>query len=282
MKLISFRHQGVASYGAVQGDRVADFGALAGPDAHDLVAALATGALPDLAAEATFDIPFAQVELLPVVTTPSKIFCVGHNYETHRQETGRAKVGHPSIFTRFADTLTPHGGPIVRPKVSTSLDYEGELAIVIGKGGRHIAEADAMEHVAGFACANDASVRDWQWHTQQFTPGKNFPSTGGLGPWLVTPDEIADLDAVTVTTRLNGAVMQHASLADLIFPLPTIIAYLSAFTPLSPGDLILTGTPGGVGAKREPPVWMKPGDVVEVEITDVGLLSNTVVEEIQA
>lgn len=279
MKLISFTRAGSATYGAIQGDRVADFGAIAGPDEYDLVAALKAGAIADLAAEAVFDIPLSEIELLPVVTTPGKIFCVGHNYETHRQETGRAKVGHPSIFTRFADTLTPHGGPIVRPASSTMLDYEGELAIVIGKGGRHIAEADAMDHVAGFACANDASVRDWQWHTQQFTPGKNFPSTGGLGPWLVTPDEIADLDAVTVTTRLNGQVMQHASLADLIFPLPVIIAYLSAFTPLSPGDLILTGTPGGVGAKREPPLWMTAGDVVEVEISGVGLLSNTVVDE---
>jgi 2-keto-4-pentenoate hydratase/2-oxohepta-3-ene-1,7-dioic acid hydratase in catechol pathway len=247
--------------------------------APDLGSALREGMIAELSAKAVFDLNLADVELLPVVTNPGKIFCVGHNYETHRQETGRAKVGHPSIFTRFADTLTPHGGPIVRPKVSTSLDYEGELAIVIGKAGRHISEADAMSHVAGFACANDASVRDWQWHTQQFTPGKNFPATGGLGPWLVTPDEIDDLDAVTVTTRLNGQVMQHASLADLIFPLPTIIAYLSAFTPLSPGDLILTGTPGGVGAKREPPVWMKPGDQIDVEISGIGLLSNTITQE---
>ncbi|PVM87630.1 5-oxopent-3-ene-1,2,5-tricarboxylate decarboxylase [Caulobacter radicis] len=279
MKLISFLRNGVPSYGAIQGDRVADFGAIAGPDEHDLVAALRLDAIQALAAEAPFDVPVSEIELLPVVTTPGKIFCVGHNYETHRQETGRAKVRHPSIFTRFADTLTPHGGPIVRPQSSTMLDYEGELAVVIGKGGRHISEAEAMSHVAGFACANDASVRDWQWHTQQFTPGKNFPGTGGLGPWLVTPDEIDDLNAVTVTTRLNGQQVQHASLADLIFPLPTIIAYLSEFTPLSPGDLILTGTPGGVGAKREPPLWMKAGDVVEVEITGIGLLTNSVIDE---
>lgn len=279
MKLISFRRQGVSSYGALKDDKVADLGTVAGARAPDLVSALREGLLRDLAAGAVFDISLGEIDLLPVVTNPGKIFCVGHNYETHRQETGRAKVGHPSIFTRFADTLTPHKGPIVRPKSSTMLDYEGELAIVIGKGGRHIAEQDAMSHVAGFACANDASVRDWQWHTQQFTPGKNFPATGGLGPWMVTPDEITDLNAVTVTTRLNGQVMQHASIADLIFPLPTIVAYLSGFTPLSPGDLILTGTPGGVGAKREPPVWMKPGDVVDVEIAEVGLLSNTVVEE---
>lgn len=279
MRLISFRHRDRDSYGAVKGDRVADFGALAGPAAPDLTAALALCLVESLDAEAEPSLNLSDIELLPVVTQPGKIFCVGHNYETHRQETGRAKVGHPSIFTRFADTLTPHGGPIVRPAVSTSLDYEGELAIVIGKGGRRIAEADAMSHVAGFTCANDASVRDWQWHTQQFTPGKNFPATCGLGPCLVTPDEIEDLNAVTVTTRLNGVQVQQASLADLIFPLPVIIAYLSAFTPLSPGDLILTGTPGGVGAKREPPLWMKAGDVVEVDISGIGLLRNHIRDE---
>ena len=279
MKLISFRRCGQISYGAILDDRIADLGSLAGPDAKDLISAIRQNVIAELAQRAAFDIPAEDVELLPVVPNPGKIFCVGHNYETHRQETGRAKVAYPSIFTRFADTLTPHRGPIVRPASSTMLDYEGELAIIIGKAGRHIAEADAMAHIAGFTCANDASVRDWQWHTQQFTPGKNFPATGALGPWLVTPDEITDLDAVTVTTRLNGQQVQHASLADLIFPLPTIIAYLSAFTPLSPGDLILTGTPGGVGAKREPPLWMKAGDVIEVEIAGVGLLSNTVTDE---
>lgn len=188
-------------------------------------------------------------------------------------------MGHPSIFTRFADTLTAHRAPIVRPRVSTSLDVEGELATVIGKGGRYIPEDEAMDHIAGFTCANDASVRDWQWHTQQFTPGKNFPATGALGPWLVTPEEITDLPTVTVTTRLNRQVVQQAPLADLIFPLPVIVAYLSSFTPLSPGDVILTGTPGGVGAKREPPLWMKPGDVVEVDISSVGLLRNDIVDE---
>ncbi|MFV3127067.1 fumarylacetoacetate hydrolase family protein [Niveispirillum sp. KHB5.9] len=279
MKLISFRHQGRDSYGLVRDQLVLDLGAVAGADAPDLKAAIAKGLLADLAGRDAPSLDFSSVTLLPTLPNPGKIFCVGHNYEKHRQETGRAKVGHPSIFTRFADTLTPHGGPIIRPRVSTSLDFEGELAIIIGKGGRHIAEDDAMAHIAGFTCANDASVRDWQWHTQQFTPGKNFPGTGGLGPWLVTPDEITDLPAVTVTTRLNGEVVQQAPLADLIFPLPVIVAYLSAFTPLSPGDVILTGTPGGVGAKREPPLWMKPGDVVEVDISGVGLLRNEIVEE---
>lgn len=279
MKLISFRHGTVESYGLVDGEQVHDLGAVAGAQAPDLKTALAKGLLTDLAVRTAPTLPLSSVTLLPVLPNPGKIFCVGHNYEKHRQETGRAKVGHPSIFTRFADTLTAHGAPIVRPRVSTSLDFEGELAIVIGKGGRYIPEEEAMAHIAGFTCANDASVRDWQWHTQQFTPGKNFPSTGALGPWLVTPDEVTDLPAVTVTTRLNGQVVQQAPLADLIFPLPVIVSYLSSFSPLSPGDVILTGTPGGVGAKREPPLWMKPGDVVEVDISGVGLLRNEIVDE---
>lgn len=279
MKLISFRHGAIDSYGLVDDQKVLDLGAVAGAEAPDLKAALAKGLLPTLAARPAPVLPLSSVTLLPVLPNPGKIFCVGHNYEKHRQETGRAKVGHPSIFTRFADTLTAHRAPIVRPRVSTSLDFEGELAIVIGKGGRYIPEDEAMAHIAGFTCANDASVRDWQWHTQQFTPGKNFPSTGALGPVLVTPDEITDLPAVTVTTRLNGQVVQHAPLADLIFPLPVIMSYLSSFSPLSPGDVILTGTPGGVGAKREPPLWMKPGDVVEVDISGVGLLRNEIVDE---
>ncbi len=277
MKYVSYTHNGRATYGHVDVDKVSDLGALPGAPA-DLVAALKANALAALKAEAT--IAFDDITLLPVVTHPEKIFCVGHNYESHRLETGRAKVGHPSIFLRFADTLNAHGGAIVRPKVSTSLDYEGELAVIIGKGGRYIAEADAMRHVAGLACANDASVRDWQWHTTQFAPGKNFPTTAPLGPWMVTPDEINDLNAVSVTTRLNGHVMQQATLDHMLFPLPVIIAYLSGFTTLNPGDVILTGTPGGVGAKREPPVWMKPGDTIEVDISGVGLLRNTIVDEV--
>jgi len=281
MKLVSFSAAGRASWGVLEHSAVRDLGALLGADYPDLMAAITAGALDQAVAGASKapSVALADLTWLPVIRNPGKILCVGHNYETHRQETGRAKVGHPSIFPRFADTLTSHLGTILLPRVSSKLDYEGELAVVIGRGGRYISEADAMDHVAGFSCANDASVRDWQWHTQQFTPGKNFPGTCALGPHLVTPDEIEDLDAVTVTTRLNGEVMQHASLADLIFPIPTIIAYVSSFTPLSPGDIILTGTPGGVGAKREPPVWMKAGDRVEIDIAGVGSLVNRIADE---
>jgi 2-keto-4-pentenoate hydratase/2-oxohepta-3-ene-1,7-dioic acid hydratase in catechol pathway len=272
VKLTSFRRpDGTPSFGRVEGDTVVDLGG-AGADLKTAITSL-TG-LTDGPRHA-----LADVALLPVVPNPSKVVCVGHNYESHRQETGRAKVDHPSIFTRFADTLVGAGQPIVRPRVSASLDFEGELAVIVGRGGRAIAEARALEHVAGYACFNDASVRDWQWHTSQFTPGKNFPGTGALGPWLVTPDEAGDLAEVRVTTRLNGEVVQDQPIGDMIFSIPRIIAYVSSFTPLAPGDVIATGTPGGVGAKRQPPLWMKPGDRVEVSIGPVGTLSNPVVDE---
>ena len=230
MKYVSFIHNGRASFGVMLSETMlADLGS---SDVPDLMTAL-TKEMPDAIDAPRLDL--ADVTLLPVIPRPSKIFCVGHNYEDHRVETNGPRVGHPPIFTRFADTLVAHGAPIIRPHVSTMLDYEGEFAVVIGKAGRHIREVDAMAHVGGYSCANDASVRDWQRHTGQFTPGKNFPSTGGLGPWMVTPDEVGDLSAVTLTTRLNGAIMQHAVLDQLIFPIPTIIAYLSTFTPLSVG-----------------------------------------------
>lgn len=278
MKLISFLYEGGARFGALVGDHVADFTALAPAGVVDLKSAIAAGILADVAAKATPSLPLAEVTLLPVIPNPGKILCVGHNYENHRQETGRAKVANPSIFTRFADTLVAAGQPILRPRHSTHLDFEGELAVIIGKGGRDIPAEEALDHVAGYACFNDASVRDWQWHTQQFTPGKNFPATGGFGPALVTPDEVGDYRDTSVMTRLNGQVVQSQPTADMIFPIATIIAYVSAFTPLSPGDVIATGTPGGVGAKREPPLWMKPGDVVEVDIPGIGLLRNTIAD----
>ncbi|QUS37407.1 fumarylacetoacetate hydrolase family protein [Falsirhodobacter algicola] len=276
MRFISFEQGGRASWGRVEGDYVIDLGAL--PDApKGLRQAIAQDALR-LTGDAPRH-PLRDVRLLPVIPDPAKILCVGHNYESHRKETGRAAVSYPSIFTRFADTLVGANDPIIRPAVSGDLDYEAELAIVIGKGGRNIPEDQAMAHVAGFACFNDASVRDWQWHTNQFIPGKNFPGTAPFGPELVTPGEIADLNAVTVRSLLNGEIMQEAPVAHMIFPIPVIIAYASQFTKLSPGDVIATGTPGGVGAKRTPPVWMKPGDQIEIRIDGVGSLISTVQAE---
>ena len=278
MRFISFRQCDRSSWGRVQGGIVHDLGAIPGAP-KDLKAALAAGGLYDFAGLSAPQLKRSEVTLLPVIPNPGKILCVGHNYETHRHETGRAKVENPSIFTRFADTLVGADAPIIRPQESTMLDYEAELAVVIGKGGRAIDEGVAMSHIAGFACFNDASVRDWQWHTTQFTPGKNFPGTAPFGPELVTPDEIADLSTASIVSRLNGQVVQEATIADMIFPVARIIAYISQFTALSPGDVIATGTPGGVGAKRTPPLWMKAGDVVEVEISGVGRLASTIVDE---
>lgn len=277
MRFISFETAGRSSWGRVEGNEVLDLGAVPGA-AADLKAAIAAGELGQAS-----DAPRLQrtsVRLLPVIPNPSKILCVGHNYESHRVETGRDKTRHPSIFTRFADTLVSADDPIIRPKASSDLDFEAELAVVIGRGGRNIPEDEAMQHIAGYSCFNDASLRDWQWHTRQFIPGKNFPGTAPFGPELVTPDEIDNLDAVEVKSVLNGEEMQSATLDHMLFTIPTIIAYISAFTPLAPGDVIATGTPGGVGAKRTPPVWLKAGDTMEVHISGVGSIISQVVDEI--
>jgi 2-keto-4-pentenoate hydratase/2-oxohepta-3-ene-1,7-dioic acid hydratase in catechol pathway len=199
------------------------------------------------------------------------------NYAKHQAETGRPDVDHPTIFTRFADSQVGHLQPMIKPDQSVRFDYEAELAVVIGQGGRFISEDDALSHVAGYACYNDGSIRDWQRHTSQFTPGKNFPGTGAFGPYLVTPDEVGDYKKLPIESRLNGEVMQKATLADLIFPIPRLLSYISEFTPLSSGDVIVTGTPGGVGDRREPPIYMRPGDVIEVDIGIVGTLVNPIV-----
>jgi 2-keto-4-pentenoate hydratase/2-oxohepta-3-ene-1,7-dioic acid hydratase in catechol pathway len=280
MKLVAYQYEGKAGYGVLSGDRIAAPGKDFLERYPDIRSVLDAGALPKLqevltGAPAT--LALADVELLPPLANPRKIFCVGLNYKSHVAETKRPDADHPAIFVRFADSLIADGAPLRYPSgKSEKFDFEGELAVVIGKGGSDIAEADAMAHIAGYACFNDATVRDWQRHTHQWTPGKNFPGTGAFGPALVTADEIADITQSMLTTRLNGTVMQQAPLSDLIFTLPVIISYLSTFTRLSPGDVIATGTPGGVGDRREPPLYMKPGDTVEVEISGIGLLKNTV------
>lgn len=278
MKFISYRTGERTSYGAVIDGKIADLGGRPGAPA-DLKAAIAAGSLPRSVEGLDAALQLAEVTLLPIIPNPGKILCVGHNYEDHRKETNRAKTDYPSIFTRFADTQIAAGEAIRRPPESTMLDYEGELLLIVGKGGRRIHRDAAMEHVAGFACANDASIRDFQWHTSQFTPGKNFPGTCASGPWMVTPDEVGPLETLSITTRLNGEVMQQGRFDQLIFAIPDLIAYCSTFTTLSPGDLILTGTPGGVGAKRQPPVWMKAGDTVEITIDQIGTLTNPVLDE---
>jgi 2-keto-4-pentenoate hydratase/2-oxohepta-3-ene-1,7-dioic acid hydratase in catechol pathway len=281
MKLASFRIGGTATWGLVEGDAVADLGALLGGRLPDLKSAIAAGALADLPREAAAAPRHALdgIEWLPVIPNPDKILCVGLNYEMHRKETGRSEVGHPTIFARYANSQIGHAADIIRPRASTSLDFEGELAVIIGRPGRHIAPGEAFAHVAGYSCYNDGSVRDWQYHTHQFTPGKNFPGTGAFGPWMVTPDELGALDALRLQTRVNGEVVQDAQLGQMIFDIPRQIEYCSGFTRLEAGDVIATGTPGGVGAKRIPPLWLKPGDRVEVEIDRVGLLRNGVADE---
>lgn len=281
MKLASFEKDGVPSYGVVVDDMIFDAGSLLRPKAPDLRSVLARDLVAELAgtAAAAPSWPLDEVTLLPVIPDPDKILCIGINYLTHIKETGRPIPAHPMIFVRFAESQVGAGQPMVRPHESEQFDFEGELAVVIGKSGRRIAAADAFGHVAGYACYNDGSIRDWQRHTTQFTPGKNFPATGAFGPWMVTPDEIPDPSTLTLTTRLNGIEVQRAPVSDLVFDVPTLIAYCSNFTTLRPGDVIITGTTGGVGAYREPPLWMKDGDVVEVEIDGIGVLRNPIVDE---
>ncbi len=215
----------------------------------------------------------------PVIPRPGSIWCVGLNYEDHRMEIGRARAAYPTLFTRFPVCLVGAEEPLVRPKASAQLDYEGELAVVIGKRGRHISEAGALDHVAGYACFNDASVRDFQNHSSQFGPGKNFHRTGGFGPWLVTADEVPEPQDLEIRTRLNGEVMQESHTSRMSWGVRELIAYLSQITPLLPGDVIATGTPSGVGVARDPQVFLRPGDSVEVEIGGVGILRNPVTQE---
>lgn len=221
----------------------------------------------------------SEVAFLPVVPNPDKILCIGINYASHVRETGREMPDRPMVFTRFANSQVGHKGAMIRPRLSDRFDFEGELAVVIGRPGRYIAPDAALSHVAGYSCYNDGSIRDWQRHTTQFTPGKNFPATGAFGPWMATPDEVGDIGRLSLTTTLNGAVMQQATLDDLIFDVPSLISYCSHFTVLEPGDVIITGTTGGVGAFREPPIWLKPGDQISVTIDAIGELRNHVADE---
>ena len=282
MKLVTFNQSGQQSYGFIDNDTIIDIGQTLG-NTHPDLKSLISDDYSKLISSNTDTAPqvaLSDVQLLPPITNPDKIICVGLNYESHRKETGRPEVEFPTLFTRFANSQIGDGEAMWRPAESTSLDYEGELAVIIGSGGWKIPVDKALEHVAGYSCYNDGSVRDWQRHTSQFTPGKNFRHTGPFGPWLVTTDEIPDPSTLTLTTRLNGEVMQHATTDLLIFTIPVLINYISRFTRLEPGDVIVSGTPGGVGFKRDPQVFMKPGDVVEVEISKIGILKNPIEAEL--
>ena len=225
-------------------------------------------------------IDMASVTCLPPLDNPGKIICIGLNYVDHSLESGFAVPNYPAIFSRFPSSMVGHGAPIVRPRVSTQLDYEGELVAVIGKPGRYIAKADALSHVAGYSICNDASIRDYQFKSAQWTIGKNFDNTGPFGPVFVTADALpAGAAGLKIETRLNGVVVQSASTSSLIFDVATLVSLLSEAVCLQSGDIIVTGTPSGVGLARKPPLWMKHGDVCEVEIEGIGILTNPIEDE---
>lgn len=280
MRWLTFTAAGRTSYGflSVDGAGVVDVGGRQNAPT-DLKAAIAADALAALAGDgaANADLALVDIQYEPPIPNPDKILCVGLNYKAHQEETGRGGEGVPTIFARFSNAQIGHEQPMIRPHESKSLDYEGEIALVIGRYGRRISRPDAMSYVAGVSIYNDGSVREYQRQTSQFTPGKNFIGTGGFGPWLVTPDEIEDFNAMELTTRLNGEVMQHATSDMLVHGFAEIIEYCSTFTELVPGDVLVTGTPGGVGAARTPPVFMDEGDLIEVEVKPIGLLRHRVI-----
>lgn len=284
MRWLSFLRDGNETFGYVVVDSDGSEGVVDAGARSEFVSlreAIAADALTHLTGSCgdQADVSLPDIDYLPTITDPAKIMCVGLNYKAHQEETGRGGEGYPTIFVRFADAQMGHNAPMIRPLESTSLDFEGEIALIIGRAGRRIKPADAMSHVAGFSIYNDGSVRDYQRQTSQFTPGKNFANTGGFGPWMMTLDEIGDLDAMEITTRLNGEVMQNATSDLLVHGFAEILEYCSTFVELKPGDVIVTGTPGGVGAARTPPVFMDAGDLIEVEVKPIGTLSNPVIAE---
>ena len=285
MKLMSYQHAGRETWGVVVGDGVADLATRTGHGSlADFIASPDFERRDALVAGLSADATLADVTFLPVIPRPEKIVCAVRNYMDHHQEVLAAGMQRelseqPPIFLRVWRSQTPHNGPIVRPHVSESLDWEGELAVIIGEGGRDISEADAWKHVAGYSCYNDASIREWQFHAKQIASGKNFESTGGFGPWMVTADEIEPGRELKLEVRLNGETVQSSHTGHMIFSIPKLIHYASTIFTLTPGDVIATGTPAGVGWSKKPPRFMKPGDIVEVEIEAIGLLRNPVVAQ---
>ncbi len=285
MKFLTFEHGGKISFGVVTDDGagVVDLGARM-PDTPGFLELLRAGGLDkakDMAAGQSGDVALADIEYRRPVLYPEKIICVGINYANRSEEySDKPKLKYPNIFMRTPDSLVGHGEPIQRPPESEKFDYEGEIAIVIGKAGRRIPEDRMEEHVAGLTCLQEGTLRDWLRHgTVNVTQGKNFEKSGSVGPWVVSADEFTDYDDLRVTTRVNGEVRQDDTTANLTFPFRYLVHYISTWTELKPGDIISTGTPTGAGVAMDPPVFLKPGDVVEVEATGVGTLSNPVIDE---
>ncbi len=280
MRWLSFLREGAPSFGYVTADGAGVVDAGARCRHGDLKSAIAAGALPGLARKLgdSADRPLAGLTYAPTIPNPDKILCVGLNYRAHQEETGRGGEAHPTIFVRFAAAQVGHEQAMLRPRESAALDYEGEIALIIGRPARRVSQHEALDCVAGFSIYNDGSVRDYQRHASQFTPGKNFMGTGGFGPWMMTADEVGDPSRMEITTRLNGKVMQNASASLMVFGFAELIEYCSTFVELAPGDVIVTGTPGGVGVARKPPVFMCAGDRIEVEVAPIGKLVHQVVD----
>ncbi len=284
MKLITFAHAGRASYGAVKGDAVVDLGARLGAKAPTLHALIANGLTSDageIVARERGDMGLDTVTLDLPVPVPGKILCVGVNYLDRNAEykDGSDQPKNPSVFVRFPQSFVAHAQPLVRPPETKQFDYEGEIVLVIGRSGRRIARETAMAHVFGYTIANEGTVREWTRHGKfNVTQGKNFVRSGSIGPWIVTADAMP-AGPMRVVTRVNGEERQNDTTDRLLFPFDFLVSYLSTFTTLQPGDLILTGTPNGAGARFDPPKWLVPGDVVEVEVPGIGVLSNPVMDE---
>ncbi len=283
MKWMSFVTPTRSSFGVVDGDWVFDMGVRWGASCADLRSAVQMGLLEKAAESlggATADYHLDEITFLPVIPNPGKILCAGLNYVAHRVEGNhKPEAAAPTFFLRTAQSQVGHGGPMVCPRESDQFDYEAELAVVIGRTARRVGPETALDHVAGISCYNDGSVRDWQLATSQWIPGKNFPATGAFGPWMVTSAELPPDAVLSLVCRLNGQEMQRTTTDLMMFPIAELISYCSVFTTLEPGDVIVTGTPGGVGLRRDPPVWMKHGDVVEIELEGVGVLRNPIVKE---
>ncbi len=280
MKIASFETDERATFGVMVDDtlrEVSDSFRARYPDLRSVIAATALDELGDEVGGVEYAID--DVRFAPCIPNPDKVICVGVNFRPHIEEMGHELPQYPVVFVRFAGSQTGHGCPVIRPAASEQFDYEGELAVVIGKRARHVSRESALDYVAGYCCFMDGSVRDWQYQGTQFTPGKNFDKSGSMGPCLVTADEIPDPSTLQLTTRVNGKLRQEGRMSDLVFDVPALLEYCSTFTELLPGDIIATGTPGGVGAAARPPRWLKAGDWVEVEIPGVGLLANPVMGE---
>jgi len=279
MRILSYLHRGAAAWGVLESDgRIVDL-KQAAPTLREALGQFGVEGIRThfSAADRNMRLRLDEVDLLPVIPDPQKIVCIGLNYEAHRLEAKRAETRYPTLFPRWPTSQTAHGVDIPLPPESTQLDFEGEIALVIGKSGRRISKEDAWSYIAGYAPYNDASIRDWQYHTTQWGAGKNFDGTGAFGPWMATRDEIKDGQRLELVTRLNGEEVQRGNTDQLIFSIPTLVNYISTVMTLMPGDVIVTGTPAGVGVKREPPLFMKPGDRIEVEVIGLGRLENRIV-----